>query len=113
MNNKSKKCIGAMQILNKTDGEAGKGETVAFDDDDIKIMLSFCKVVANSIVLLLAEKESETGSVNSRDDGAGTKQNAAAASEEKESTSSQRIEGSGHIKIKVAKKNQVAPDPSA
>ena len=113
LNNKSKKCIGAMQILNKTDGEAGKGETVAFDDDDIKIMLSFCKVVANSIVLLLAEKESETGSVNSRDDGAGTKQNAAAASEEKESTSSQRIEGSGHIKIKVAKKNQVAPDPSA
>ncbi len=71
MHNKTKKCIGAMQILNKTisslpvpestwqglpASEGGESELADFDSDDIKIMLSFCKVVANSIVMLQSER---------------------------------------------------------
>lgn len=69
--NVTKKCIGAMQILNKTiasqpvpgpawqglpASEGGESELVEFDSDDIKIMLSFCKVVSNSIVMLQTER---------------------------------------------------------
>ena len=109
LHNKSKKCIGAMQILNKTDGEAGKGETTDFDDDDIKVMLSFCKVVANSIVLLLAEHESETGSVNSRDNGASAKEYTEAAPSTQKEMGKKKA---ANKKIKV-KGNKVAPDPDA
>ena len=93
------RCIGALQILNKTDGEAGKGETVTFDDDDIKIMMSFCKVVANSIVLLLSEKESEAGSVASK--SGDTPRNDEPSKED----------APVEIPKGKVKGNQVAPDP--
>ena len=97
IHNKKKTCIGAMQILNKTDGEAGKGESTSFDDADIKIMMSFCKVVANSVVLLMAEKESiasETNSVNEQ------------ASEVESKIQPQKLG-------KKPKSSQVAPDPDS
>ena len=62
LHNTTKACIGAMQIINKTgkvqDAETGEESegSVDFDAADIGLMGSFCKVVANSIVMLQTER---------------------------------------------------------
>jgi len=105
LHNRTKKCIGAMQIINKTHIEMNsvtKDEaevSVDFDTDDIKIMGSFCKVVANSIVTLQTERRKSIvgGAVDPyspRKQEAETKKN-----------------GDKEPPVKV-KRNQVAPDPT-
>ena len=109
LHNKTKECIGAMQIINKThfemNEETKKEEdmSIDFDQDDIKIMGSFCKVVANSIVLLQTEKKEEKRR-KSIADGVGTVLD--------DPTEKKDEPSKPPVPVKKPKKNQIAPDPS-
>jgi hypothetical protein len=134
LHNQTKRCIGAMQIINKTglvvDEEASKEnagteESVDFDADDIKIMSSFCKVVANSIVLLQKERRSSIAaggpdplSLNTTPTAVPTEHKVLSTSVDiKENTTVDvKVESAGETKTTGpvnVKRNQVAPDPGA
>jgi hypothetical protein len=114
LHNSTKKCLGAMQIINKTGPPPDKQDedntekevdskevSVDFDAEDIKIMSSFCKVVANSIVMLQKERRKSIV-VNTAEPDAERPVAPKNASQETKSEKPAKV-----------KRNQVAPDISA
>jgi hypothetical protein len=123
LHNQTKQCIGAMQIINKfglsieeakeKDGASAselgtpRTDTKDFNDDDIQVMGSFCKVVANSIVMLKKERRK---SMIESSEVVTTPQDPPVAVTTGETKTDQAppVDQSG----KRPKKNQVAPDLS-